>query len=84
MRVPTVAVFKEPHAPDTRESIRSVRVFHPETTETHNANLFRYLVLAIAFIAVVLLIAIALYYTQGESIHFVHTSLLRYKLAPHA
>jgi hypothetical protein len=79
-----VAAYKEPHAPGTRESIRSVRVFRPETTERQNANFLRNLVLAIAFVAVVLLIAIALYYTQGATIHFVHTSLLRYKLAPHA
>jgi formate hydrogenlyase subunit 3/multisubunit Na+/H+ antiporter MnhD subunit len=72
MRVPMVATFKESHAPDVRET--SVRVFHPETAEKQKRDYLRYLVLAIAFVAVVLLIAIALYYTQGDSIHIQHTS----------
>jgi ABC-type phosphate transport system permease subunit len=78
MRVPVVAAFKESHAPKGRET--SVRVFRPGTGEKNKKDYFRYLVLAIAFIAVVLLIAIALYYTQGSSIHFQHTSSLLPKI----
>ena len=72
MRVPMVAAFKESHAPNVRET--SVRVFRPGAGEKQKGDYVRYLVLAIAFVAVVLLIAIALYYTRGASIHIQHVS----------
>ena len=74
MRVPSISVFKESHAPDVRET--SVRVFHPDAGQKHKRDVLRYFVLAIAFFAVVLLIAIALYYTQRSSIHFLHAGVL--------
>jgi hypothetical protein len=74
MRVPMVAAFKESHAPDVRET--SVRVFRPGAGEKHKGDYLRYLVLAIAFVAVVLLITIALYYIKGDSIHIWHISSL--------
>ncbi len=77
MRGPMVAAFKESHAPEVpKPTPTSVRVFRPRSGEKHKADYFRYLVLAIAFVAVVLLIAIALYYTQGKSIHIQHISAL--------
>ena len=38
--------------------------------------MLRYLVLVIALVAVILLIAIALYYTQGNSVTIEHVSAL--------
>jgi hypothetical protein len=74
MRGPMVAAFKESHVPDVPRT--SVRVFRPGAGEKHKRDLLRYLVLAIAFVAVVLLIAIALYYTQRDSIHVQHVNSL--------
>jgi hypothetical protein len=69
-----VAAIKGSHDSDARET--SVRVFGPSASGNRKGKLVRYLVLAIAFVAVVLLIAIALYYTQRASIHIQHVSSL--------
>jgi hypothetical protein len=42
----------------------------------HKKELLRYLVLVIALMAVLLLVAIAVYYTQGNSVRIEHVSSL--------
>ncbi len=67
-------MFKHSHSVDVSEPIRCAQLFKPTPAEIHKRELLRYLVLAVAFVAVVILIAIALYYTQGNSIHIQHIS----------
>lgn len=76
MQAPIVATFKHSHEPETSEPIRCAPVFKPTPAQRHKNDLVRYLVLAVAFVAVVLLIAIALYYTRGNSVHIQHLSFL--------
>ena len=78
MQVPVVAAFKNTHGADMSEPIRCAPVAH-----RHKHELLRYVVLAVAFIAVVLLIAIALYYTQGKSIRIQHVSWLGLRYGLH-
>ncbi len=48
----------------------------PTRRSRHRKEMLRYLVLVIALVAVSLLIAIALYYTQGNSVTIEHISSL--------
>ena len=79
MQVPMVATFKHSHGADVREPIRCAAVFRPTPAEQHQRELVRYIVLLVALLAVGLLIAIALYYTAGNSVTVKHVSAL----APH-
>jgi len=74
MQAPVVAMFKDWRGADESEPIRCAAV--PTSAQRHKHELLRYLVLLAAFLAVVLLIAIALYYTQGNSVHIQHISAL--------
>ncbi len=74
MQFPVAATFKQSQRSDMSEPIKCALVFHPTRAQKHRHELLRYLVLLVAFVAVVLLLAIALYYTQGNAIHVQHVS----------
>jgi hypothetical protein len=61
---------------DVSEPIRCALVLKPSQAQKHKQDMLRYGVLVIALLAVVLLIAIALYYTQGNSVTIEHVSSL--------
>ncbi len=64
---------------DMSEPIKCAVLVKSTRASRHKKEILRYLVLVIALLAVVLLIAIALYYTQGNSVSIEHVS----SLAPH-
>jgi hypothetical protein len=67
----------EPTQPiDMSEPIKCALAVKPTRASRHKKEMLRYLVLVIALLAVVLLIAIALYYTQGNSVSIEHVSSL--------
>jgi hypothetical protein len=61
---------------DMSEPIRCAVGAKPTPASRHKKEMLRYLVLVIALVAVSLLIAIALYYTQGNSVTIEHLSSL--------
>jgi hypothetical protein len=79
MQVPIIAGAKHTQHSDAIESIRCAVVVKPTQAEKHTREMLRYLVLVIALLAVLVLIAIVLYYTQGNSVTIEHVS----SLAPH-
>ena len=79
MQMPVIAGVEHPHPVDMSEPIKCAIVVKPTRASRHTKEMLRYLVLVIALLAVVLLIAIALYYTQGNSVSIEHVS----SLAPH-
>jgi hypothetical protein len=79
MHVPIIAAVEQTHHAHVSEPIRCAVVLKPTQAQKHKKEMLRYLVLVIALLAVLFLIAIALYYTQGNSVTIVHTS----SLAPH-
>jgi hypothetical protein len=78
MPAPIIAGVKHMHDRDVSEPIRCVVDAKPIKGQRHKKEMLRYFVLVIALVAVFLLIAIALYYTQGKST-IEHVS----SLAPH-
>jgi hypothetical protein len=78
MQVPMIAGV-DSHPVDMSEPIRCAVGAKPTRASRHKREMLRYLVLVIALVAVSLLIAIALYYTQGNSVTIEHVS----SLAPH-
>jgi hypothetical protein len=58
------------------EPIKCALVTKPSEAERHKGEILRYAVVAVAFLAVLLLIAIAFYYTRGNSITVKHVSSL--------
>jgi len=74
-----VAGVKHMHDRDVSEPIRCVVDVKPMQAQRHKKEMLRYFVLVIALVAVFLLIAIALYYTQAKSVPIEHVS----SLAPH-
>ena len=52
----------------------------PSASQRHKREMLRYFVLVIALLAVVFLIAIALYYTQGNAVTIEHVSSLTHTL----
>jgi hypothetical protein len=79
MQVPITAGVKHMHDRNVSEPIRCVVDVKPFKGQRHKREMLRYFVLVIALVAVFLLIAIALYYTQGKSVTIEHVS----SLAPH-
>ena len=71
--MPAAARRSESEVP---EPIRCVVFARPSADEKHKKDMLRYFVLVIALLAVVFLMAIALYYTQGNSVSIEHVSLL--------
>jgi hypothetical protein len=76
MHVPMSADVKHAHPPDLNEPIKCALVFKPTEAERHNREMVRHLVLVIALLAVLLLVAIAFYYTQGNSVAVKHINSL--------
>jgi hypothetical protein len=79
MQMPVIAGVEHPHPVAMSEPIKCAIVVKPTRASRHKKEMLRYLVLVIALLAVVLLIAIAFYYTQGNSVSIEHVS----SLAPH-
>jgi hypothetical protein len=73
VQVPMTASVK--HA-NMGEPIKCALVTKPTKAERHKGEMLRYAVVAVAFLAVLLLIAIAFYYTQGNSLTVKHVSSL--------
>ena len=69
---------------DMGEPIKCALVTKPSEAERHKNEMLRYAVVAVAVLAVLLLIAIAFYYTQGNSLTVKHVSALRPYLSFHA
>ncbi len=61
---------------DVSEPIRCAVAVKPTPAQRHKKEMLRYFVLVVALLAVILLIAIALYYTQGHSVTIEHVSSL--------
>jgi hypothetical protein len=61
---------------DVSEPIRIAVEAHPTASQKHKKEMLRYFVLVIALLAVVFLIAIAVYYTQGNAVTIEHVSSL--------
>jgi hypothetical protein len=78
MQVPIIAGEHRHHV-DMSETIKCAVGAKPSRGSRQTKELLKYLVLVIALLAVLLLIAIALYYTQGNSVTIEHVS----SLAPH-
>jgi hypothetical protein len=66
------------------EPIKCALVTKPSEAEKHKSEMLRYAVVVVAFLAVLLLIAIAFYYTQGSSVTVKHVSSLRPYFSLHA
>jgi hypothetical protein len=74
--MPVMASLEHSHPADTSEPIKCAVVIKPTRASMHKKELLRYLVLVIALMAVLLLVAIAVYYTQGNSVRIEHVSSL--------
>jgi hypothetical protein len=81
VQVPMTASVK--HA-NMGEPIKCALVTKPSKAERHKSEMLRYVVVAVALLAVLLLIAIAFYYTQGNSLTVKHVSTLPPYLSFHA
>ena len=57
-------------------AIPYVVMARPSAEDKHKQDMLRYFVLVIALVAVIFLMAIALYYTQGNSVSIEHVSSL--------
>ena len=79
MQVPMMADVKHGHHADVGEPIRCA-VLKPTEAQRHKKEMLRHVVVVIAMLAVLLLIAIAFYYTEGNSVTIKHLSS---SLAPH-
>jgi hypothetical protein len=78
--VPLSAVARRSRPVDNLESIRCALVSRPAEAQMQKRAILRYFVIGVALVAVVFLMAIALYYTQGNAVTIHHVGLL----APHA
>jgi hypothetical protein len=76
MQLPVIAVARHAQSVDAGEPIRCAAAAKESRAQRHKREMLRYFVLVIALLAVFLLISIALYYTQGNSVTIVHTSSL--------
>jgi hypothetical protein len=72
MEVPVSSTAKPARYADALDSIRSVSIEHSSKNKRHTKEMLRYLVLVVALVAVIILISIALYYTQGNSVTIEH------------
>jgi formate hydrogenlyase subunit 3/multisubunit Na+/H+ antiporter MnhD subunit len=68
--------MKHTHHADLGAPIRCAAISKPTHAQRYKKEMVRYFVLLIALLAVLLLIAIALYYTQGKSVTIEHISTL--------
>jgi hypothetical protein len=68
MHVPMTADLKHGHPADVGEPIKCAVAFKPNEAQRHKRELVRHLMVVIALLAVLLLVAIAFYYTEGNSV----------------
>jgi hypothetical protein len=76
MNVPMTAGVKHGHHANVGEPIKCAVVFKPTEAEKHNREMVRHFVVVIALLAVLLLIAIAFYYIEGNSVTVKHINSL--------
>ncbi len=76
MHAPVSPASRQTHPIDVAESLRCAAVDRPAQARRQKQEWLRFLLLVAALIAVVLLISIALYYTQGNSVTVQHISAL--------
>ena len=74
MQMPMSADFKRLNSAPVHDSIHCAVMAGPSPAEQHKRAILRYFVVAIAVVAVFLLLAIALYYTQVSAGPLVHAS----------
>ena len=84
MQVPVMADAEHVHHASVSEPIRCAVVVKPTEAQRYKKEMLRYVVVGIALLAVLLLIAIAFYYTQGSSVTVKHVSSLRPYFSLHA
>ncbi len=80
MQVPMMADVKHGHHADMGEPIRCA-VLKPTEAQRHKKEMLRHVVVVIALLAVLLLIAIAFYYTEGNAVTIKHLSSLAPRLS---
>ena len=76
MNVPMTAGVKHGHHADMGEPIKCAVVFKPTEAQRNKRELVRHFVVVIALLAVLLLIAIAFYYIEGNSVTVKHIDSL--------
>jgi formate hydrogenlyase subunit 3/multisubunit Na+/H+ antiporter MnhD subunit len=74
MQVPLTAVTRRSRQVNNLGVIRCALISKPTEAEKHQRAMLRYCVIGIALMAVVFLMAIAIYYTQGNSVTIHHIS----------
>lgn len=77
MPIPMMADVKRAYDADVGQPIKCAVVVKPTEAQRHKEEMLRYFVVGIALLAVLLLIAIAFYYTEGNSVTVKHVSSLR-------
>ena len=76
MHVPMTAGVKHGHHADMGQPIKCAVVFKPTEAQRHKRAVVRHFVVVIALLAVLLLIAIAFYYIEGNSVTVKHINSL--------
>jgi len=71
-----VADVKHGHHADMGQPIKCAVVLKPTEAQRHKREMLRHFVVVIALLAVLLLIAIAFYYTEGNSVTIKHINSL--------
>jgi hypothetical protein len=76
MHIPMTAGVKHGHHADMGQPIKCAVVFKPSAAQRHKREMVRHFVVVIALLAVLLLIAIAFYYIEGNSVTVRHINSL--------
>jgi len=76
MPVPMTVGVKHGHHADMGEPIKCAVVCKPTEAQRHKTKMIRHFVVVIALLAVLLLIAIAFYYIEGNSVTVKHINSL--------
>jgi hypothetical protein len=76
MHVPMTVGVKHGHPADLGEPIKCAVVCKPTEAQRHKTKMIRHFVVVIALLAVLLLIAIAFYYIEGNSVTVKHVNSL--------
>jgi hypothetical protein len=76
MHVPMTVGVKHGHPADMGQPIKCAVVFKPSEAQLHKRKMVRHFVVVIALLAVMLLIAIAFYYIEGNSVTVRHINSL--------
>jgi hypothetical protein len=76
MHVPMTVGVKHGHPADMGEPIKCAVVCKPTEAQRHKTKMIRHFVVVIALLAVLLLIAIAFYYIEGNSVTVKHVNSL--------